>query len=429
MSVGDDVQTVRGGTVTLPTIGRRSSELAQGWRLLLASMLGLAVGAHSLPFYTAGLFMAPLTRDFGWTRAQISVGPLILTGILAIMAPFVGAAIDRFGARRIGIPALACVALGFVGLSFIGGGLPVFYAIFALMAFAGSGSSTPTWTRIINQAFRERRGTALGVGLIGSGLASTLSPILLTSVIIADGWQAAYRWLAVVTGVAMLLIIVLTRALPKTELPMAKAVSQQGVGLAAALRDPVFWKLAVSFVCVAVASSGLIVHFVPLLMDDGVTPTHAAALASVIGISIILARLLTGFLMDVFFAPYVAAAMVTASACGFMALAIGGPSYAVAGAVAIGLSFGAEFDFVSYLCARYFGMRAYGRLYGILYGTILAGTSASPLIYGQMHQANGSYVLMLYVASAALLASACIFLTMRRFGSTPESASMPKQPG
>lgn len=420
MTANNDAQVIAQVPLSQAHGTAKVGEMAQGWQLLIGCTLGIAVGVHSLPFYTTGLFMASLTRDFGWTRTQISVGPTVLVGILAITAPFVGAAVDRFGARRVGIPSLACVVAGFVALSFSSGSLTAFYATFALMALAATGSTTPTWTRLINQAFRQRRGTALGIGLVGSGLVSSLSPILLTSVITSDGWQAAYRWLAAVVATAMLLIFFFTRKPPTPEASIVEAsgaivAEQQGVSMAVALRDPVFWTLFATFVCIAVASSGLIVHFVPLLLDDGVTPAGAAAFASVIGISIIVARLATGALMDVFFAPFVAAALMTASACGFAALAFGGPSYAVAGAIAIGLSFGAEFDFVSYLCARYFGLRAYGRLYGLMYAAVLGGTSSSPLIYGLVRQSYGSYTVMLYIAAAVLLLSACVFLSLRRF--------------
>lgn len=378
-------------------------------------MLGLAVGVHALPFYTAGLFMVPLNAAFGWTRAQVSIGPTLLTAVIALTAPFVGAAIDRYGERRIAMASLAFVAAGFFALSLAKGDLLYFYATTGIMALAGAGSATPTWTRMINRAFHRRRGAALGIGLIGSGLASVLAPVLLTSVIADAGWQTAYRALSGVTAAAAVLILLLTLRMPKAVAGDVLSGVPAGMTARQAVREPVFWQLAGTFLLVAAASSGLIVHLVPLLIDGGLTAARAASYASVIGVTIIVARLSCGLLLDIFFAPFVAAVLMAVSAAGLMALAAGGPSYGLFGAVAVGLSFGAEFDFVAYLTARYFGLRSYGRIYGLLYAVTLAGTSASPLLYGLARGAFASYTAVLMTAAATLLACAAVFLTMPRF--------------
>lgn len=390
-------------------------EFARGWQPLLGCMLGLAAGVHSLPFYTTGLFMVSLGTAFGWNRAQVSLAPTLLTATIAITAPFVGAVIDRYGERKPAMFSLIFVVIGFVALSYTAGNLTFFYATFGLMALAGAGSTTPTWTRMINRTFRTHRGAALGIGLIGSGLASVLSPILLTSLITHDGWQAGYRALAITTAIATVLIAVLTRRIAGPATAAAEASAVTGMTTKEALQDPVFWQLAGAFLLVAIASPGLIVHLVPLLVDGGLTAMQAAAFASAIGLTIIVARLISGLLLDVFFAPYVAAVVMALSASGVMVLALGGPAYGLLGAIAVGLSFGAEFDLVAYMCARYFGLRSYGRLYGLLYAVVLAGTSTSPLIYGLARGAYGSYKAVLLAASVTLLASAFIFLTMPRF--------------
>lgn len=390
-------------------------EFAKHWQPLVGCMLGLAAGVHSLPFYTTGLFMVPLGTAFGWTRAQVSLAPTLLTAMIAITAPFVGAAIDRYGERKLALFSMIFVVIGFVGLSYTAGNLTLFYATFGLMALAGAGSTTPTWTRMINRTFQTHRGAALGIGLIGSGLASVLSPILLTPLITHDGWQTGYLALAITAAFATVLIAVLTRPVAGMSLTAAGVGEATGMTTREALRDPVFWRLAGAFLLVAIASPGLIVHLVPMLIDGGLTAMQAAAFASAIGLTIIVSRLISGLLLDIFFAPYVAAVVMALSAAGVMVLALGGSAYGLLGAIAVGLSFGAEFDLVAYMCARYFGLRCYGRLYGLLYAVVLAGTSASPLIYGLARGAYGSYTTVLLAASVTLLASAFIFLTMPRF--------------
>lgn len=392
------------------------SELRQHWLSLLGCTLALGVGVHSLPFYTSGLFMGPLGEAFGWTRTQMSMATTILIAALALLSPFVGMLLDRFGERKVALPSLIVLVAGFFGLSRMNGDLVVFYAVFAFMAVLGAGSSTPTFTRIIARKFDRSRGTALGIGLVSTGLASTLSPLLLTPIIAGGNWRAGYLALAAAVAVATPLFLLFTRE------PAEAAASRNGTApgtagadIGEAARDPVFWILILTFVLISLAASGLVVHFVPLLRDQGLSAEQAGLFASGIGASIIVARLITGVLIDIFFAPRVAAALMAAGASALAIFVLGGPSYALFGAIAIGFSVGAEFDLVAYLCARYFGFRSYGRLYGILYSSVLVGTAISPLLYARIFELTGAYTAALWIAIIGLLATAGLFLSLPRF--------------
>ncbi|MCV5132870.1 hypothetical protein OFL98_29715, partial [Escherichia coli] len=74
-----------------------------------------------------------------------------------------------------------------------------------------------------------------------------------------------------------------------------------------ALRSPLFWKLAIAFAGVALATNGVIAHVVPLLVDRGIAATLATSALGFAGLALIGGRLLAGFLLDRIFAPYVAA--------------------------------------------------------------------------------------------------------------------------
>lgn len=390
----------------------RGEELKRGWRVLAGATLGLAVGVHSLPFYTSGLFMKALQADFGWSRAQVSLGPTVLIAALGLASPLVGLAADRWGERALIAPCLAILALFFAGLSRLGPSLGVYYLAVVAMAVIASGSATPTFTRVINASFDKARGTALGIGLVGTGLASTFVPPVLSRVIAEHGWRAGYLVLAAIVAAATPLIVLL---LGRGSQAQARPEAGQGAELGEALADPMFWRLAAAFFLVAVASPGLIVHFVPLLTDQGLTPAAAAGLAGAIGLCIIFGRVSTGLLIDRVFAPNVAAGLMAVSAAGFLVLALGGAQMALVGALAVGLSFGAEVDLIGYLGSRYFGLRAYGKIYGLLYAACLGGTALSPWAYGWVVDRTGSYRPMLFAAAALLALSAAIFASMRPF--------------
>jgi MFS family permease len=390
-----------------------ATEFAQGWSKLLGALLGLAIGVHSLPFNTSGLFMKGLQAEFGWTRTQISLGPTVLIAALGLAAPFVGGLIDRFGERRLIAPGLVVLALFFATMSQLSGSIYQFYAALALAGILAAGSATPTYTRIINGAFDKARGTALGIALIGTGLATAIAPPLLSLLIEAHGWRAGYLAIAIViASLTPIILLLLGKTAPTQGDHPLKA---EGHSVGQAVRDPTFWLLAAVFLGVALASNGLTVHFVPMLTDQGFSPEKAAALASGIGLFLIVGRLLTGVLIDRFFAPRVAAIIFLVSAAGFLVVVWGGARFALAGALAVGLSFGAEIDLIGYLTARYFGLKAYGRLYGLLYAVCLVGTGLSPFLYGVGFDHYGTYLPVLKVAALLLAMCGVLCLFMRRF--------------
>ena len=78
--------------------GARSTEFKRAWPVVLAAAFGAGTGAIPLAFYSFGALIDPLSKAFGWTRAEITAAPLFLTvgGLLA--GVLAGAAADRYGA-------------------------------------------------------------------------------------------------------------------------------------------------------------------------------------------------------------------------------------------------------------------------------------------------------------------------------------------
>ena len=72
-------------------------EFSRHWLLVLVCAAGIGVGVSALPFYTQGIFIEAWIADFGWTRAQASLGILGSTLALAAALPFVGLIVDRYG--------------------------------------------------------------------------------------------------------------------------------------------------------------------------------------------------------------------------------------------------------------------------------------------------------------------------------------------
>ena len=390
------------------------SEFRPSWPVLAGATLAYMGGAVCLPYYTAGLFISPLQAEFGWSRSGLSLGPALLITGFVLTSPIFGALSERVEPRRLVPFGMLAVAAAFALLSLLNGTIVQYYATLIFMAFAGNLSGPCVITPILAGAFDQARGTAIGIAMAGIGLGAAIGSPLIASVIANEGWRQAYRCMALFS----LLAIPIVWAMFWHTTPYrssSPAHHEQGLAFRAAIQHPLFWLLWFCFFSVAVASTGLIIHFVPLLVDQGVEPSAAAAMSSLIGISVIFGRLATGLLIDRFFAPRIGAAILGLSSAGFAIFLFGGAKHAMVAALAIGISFGAETDLIGFLAARYFGLRHYGRIFGLLYGLCLFGSAVSPVLYGLVADLAGSYRPMIGAAAGLLIIAMIILLMLPGF--------------
>jgi MFS family permease len=390
-------------------------EFRSRWPVLLGATLGIGVGVIAMPSPAVGVFMRALQAEFGWTRTEISFGPTVLIAGLALASPLLGWVADRVSAVWITAVSLAALSLSLFLFSRLGPDIRLYYAGFAAMAFTACGAATLVYARVVSANFVRGRGLALGLAMVGNGLTGILLPMLLVPYAASAGWRQGFVALAVVVALAAPAVaFLMSRSRPQA-MPGPAAGAASGVSFERAIRDRAFWTMALAFALIPLGASGMHLHLLAFLADAGVAPAKAAAVASLGGVALIVGRVLTGWLIDHAFAPWVAAGMMAASAACIGALGLIGAPAGWLGAVAIGLSIGAELDLIGYLTARYFGMRAYGRIYGLLYAAVLVGSALSPLAYGRVADLTGGYAPALFGGAAVLLLAALLFLTLRRF--------------
>jgi MFS family permease len=147
--------------------------------------------------------------------------------------------------------------------------------------------------------------------------------------------------------------------------------------------------------------TGIVPNMVPALTDAGFRPTAAAFVLSVYGVSLIVARLGIGWLLDRFWGPGIAAVILTSPMVACLILA-NHPTFASAilASALIGAASGAELDLLAFFTARYFGIKSYGQIYGFLYTGVALGAGFGPVSFAYLSDVSGSYVASFYVALA-----------------------------
>lgn len=392
-------------------------EFKEGWTIVMASIVGVAFGITALPFYTLGVFVKPVSAEFGWGREAVQWGFAAQMFGLALVGWIYGGAVDRHGARRIALLSQIGLGLSLVALA-LTSSLAHWYIGWLLIAFLGAGTSPITWTRGISDWFDAGRGAALGLGLLGSGLTGLFAPPLVAGVIAAYGWRAGYAALGasvIVIALPLVWLLFKDRRMPA---PVGRGrVVLDGIDRKTALRDYRFWVMLVVFALVTFAVGGLIPNLVPMLTDRGISQGEATGYASLAGLAVIVGRVGAGFLLDRFWAPAVALVFLMLPAIACLTLWLGSDSPVLLGlsAALIGLAAGAEFDLVAYMASRYFGMRHYGFIYAIQMVGMLFFGGLGPPVFGRIYDSVGSYDPALLIAGGIFVVTPLLLLTMGRY--------------
>ena len=402
-----------------------TGEFQRGWRILLASSVGIASGLSGLAFYTFGAFIVPLVDAFGWTRGQVSIAASFLIIGTAITAPIVGTIIDKYGARRVGLWSTFLLSLGYFALTQLNGSIFVFYAAWLLMALIGGGTTPVVWTRAINIWFDRDRGLALGLTLAGSGLTGIFGPLFVTVLMATYGWQGGYigvGGLILLVALPVLFLLFKEQTPPslETEKSMTATASVSsaltGFTLQESIRSLPFWIIAGGFFLVSGVVAGLAINVVPMLIDRGMTDVFAAQIAGTLGIAVVVGRVGIGYLIDRIRAPLVARVLLgfTAVGCGLLTIE-GTPTWvAVISVMSLGLAAAAEVDLLAYLTSRYFGMRSYGKVYGWQITSFYLGAAFGPVLIGIAYDYFASYLQILYVSAAILVLGALVVGSLGR---------------
>jgi MFS family permease len=402
-----------------------------GWWVVLAAAVGLFWGAP-ITVFSFGIFLKPLMREFHAGRAAVSLAYTLQLIASAISAPLAGWLVDRYGARRVILPATALFGLILLSTQFFSGGIRQFYLLYPASGLFVHGAGPIPYGSVVSHWFDRRRGLALGLMMIGIGAGATILPAFAQKLITGFGWRTAYA----VLGAAVLAIpIPVVTALLKEEpqalglLPdgavsincgLAREARSRGLSVYDAARHPTFWLQICAFFLVGASVQGCLVHMAAMLSDGGASVQTAALGSSLMGAAVLIGRVGTGYLLDRFFAPRVAALLFGGTAVGIGVLWIGSATLvALAGAFLIGLGLGAEVDIIAYLMGRYFGLRSFGKLYSFAFGAFVLAGALGPLAMGSGFDRMGSYRIPLAVLFALTLVATVL---MTRLGPYPYRA-------
>lgn len=373
-------------------VSRENSVAYAGWRVCLAAFVGVMFSFAAMVPYTFSLFLMPLGGAFGWKREAVSQAFAITALTVAACSPMIGTLLDRLPPRRIILPSIVVFAAAMASLSLLRGHIAQFYATYFVLGLVGNGTAQLAYSRALLTWFDRRRGLAIAVMLAGSGTGSIILPILTQHVITAHGWRTGYLVLGALALLGVPLTAMLVRNRPVPQTAPSSSVSQPPLRISSVLRTRVFWVIAIPITLSAFTMNATIAHLAALLTGRGVTAGSAALALSMLGISGIFGRLLTGHLVDKLFAPLVSFAVMLVAGAGVVIVAYAATApIAILGAFLMGAGSGSESDVIPYLIAKYFGKARFSTLYGLSWTAYAIGGAIGPVVLGHAFDKAGSY--------------------------------------
>jgi len=397
--------------------GNARQEWATYWPLVITACVGFSF--HSVTTYSLGLFIQPLSSEFGWSRAQVSAG-LSIAAMLAIpVSPLVGWMIDKWGSRRLALPGLVATSLSIAAFSFASGSVTQWLALWTIYAIFSMGIKATMWTAAVSSVFSASRGLALAITLSGTPIAQILAPPLTRWLVDNHGWQAAYVWLGIGWGFPALVLSIfflfdardVHRKAEKTSGVVAK-VELAGLTIGEAVRNWPLIRVAIASLIIMTLCIGVIVHQVPILTEAGVSRETAAYLASLAGFAGIFGKIITGHLMDRFHAGKISSLSIALAAVAFGLLLepLRTPPLIVVAMVLIGYASGCKLQICTYLTSRYGGMRNFGTIFGVMNSLVAVGAGIGPVLAGAVHDTFGSYSPLIVAGIPASLVAALLLL-------------------
>ncbi len=423
-----------------------------GWYIVaVILMVGIPRVGFNGSFF--GIFLKPMSEDFGWTRAEttwaVTIGTLIAAGLGIVL----GRVLDRYGPRWMMVGGLALLCVAYFGLSRVST-LIAFYLVYAAgRSMMQSATGHTLMYALVSKWFVRRRATAISLATFGGFIGGILLAPVTQGIIDTSGWRQAWVFFGVLTLVlALVPALLLLRRIPEDlgllpdgdgsvsapsfssdiAAPTGAAVEDAGQSPVAgdifveadtevsltrkeALRTVSFWLLTAMVSINSIATTGVTFHMVPHFSDVGISNTVAASTVSVFTVFSMASVFVWGFLADRFGAQRVLIVVMLSLAVGaFLISRADVAATAYTSAAVFGVAMAGYQLLSEVVWADFFGRRYLGSIRGVSMVFQLVGNASGSLIAAFLRDQTGNYNDAFTVIIVALLASLAILVLARK---------------
>ena len=384
-----------------------------GITLAAAGILMVTMGARQ----SLGLFVGPLNTSTGLGIVAISFALAVGQFAWGAVQPLAGAAADRLGPRPVLLAGIVLLAIGSAITPFMTSAWGLTFAIGLVSAMgAGAGSFSVLIGAAAQRMPAEARGAASGVINAGGSLGQFIFAPLLQKLIQLMGWMGAMYSLAAMTLLALPLVGRVTKgSTPHTTAAAGNADGGLRTALKTALGDRSYLLLHAGFFTCGFHIAFLVTHLPTEVDLCGLPPSVASWSLALIGLANIVGSLAVGHLVSQYRSKMILALMYASRAVlivWYLAMPREAWVFYVF-AVGLGLTWLATVPPTAGLCAKLFGVRYLGTLFGLTLLTHQIGGFLGAWLGGLAITSFGDYTWMWWADIALALLAAVLNLPIR----------------
>ncbi len=361
-------------------------------------------------YYSFGVFLKPMLDDLGWSTAMTTGATslyLVVHGALAIL---MGHLSDKYGPRWVVAAGTLLIALGYILISQISAPWHL-YMYLGVMVGIGMGAAYVPPLATVAKWFVNGRGLALGIVAAGVGVGQIILPPLLKYMITESGWRDAFVFIGVITCVVGVPAALMLKNPPDTVVNANDgnvAEFQDNWPVRKALKTSSFWLLLAVFAALVFGTNIVMTHLVAHIEYNGFEPVPASLTLTLIGISGIFGRIISGGGADRFGNRKMAAVCLGLQVLVFsMLIWIDQLWFFYLIGVIYGLGYGGTLPLVIKMSSEFFGTGSAGVIFGILlFGSSIGGAIGVPFA-GYIYDVTEDYAFA-FMISAIIITVAFI---------------------
>lgn len=377
----------------------RFRDLHRGWLMVAAGVVIIAA-AVGLVGNCYSLFIVPVCEELGFLRSQMSANQTILGMGMMLVSLLWGPVFSKLRLRRVMcISAAATCACYF--LNAFANNIIAFYFISAALSVSTALLSWSPFTVIIGNWFNEKRGLAIGVAFMGSGVGGMIFNALGGVLINIVGWRQTFMIFAVIMTLIMLPTVLFVVKIKPEDVGLkpygdhsahGRPLSAQGMSLSNALNGRQMYMLLGCFLLLGFCLNSMNLTTAPNMRALGYSAVYSANVASAYMASLALAKIALGAMCDrlgVWRGCAISLiALLAASVCAMFARNI-----AVVALFVIANGLGTAFGSVAYpLISRdLYGERDQAAISGVFNSIGSLGGAFGPTICGMVYDMTGAY--------------------------------------
>ncbi len=397
-----------------------------GWRMVAAACAIQFLQA-ALLHNAFGAYFVVLQEEFGWSKTALSGAAALQPMESAILGPFLGWLIDRFGPQYMIRIGTLVFGLGFCLLSTINS-LTGFYAAILMVALGASLCGYFPLNVAVIRWFERHRARALSFLSLGLALGGVCVPLVAWSMqhfgwrptALCSGlliWATGFPLSRVFKGRPEDLGLQIDGGPPDEAENKGKPQAPAGREFTAAeaLRTRAFWLISAGHGFALLVVYGVNVHAITHIKQSlGYSVTQASLFITLMTMAQILGVVLVGFIGDRFEKRKIAAVCMLSHTVGLLMLTYAtGPLMLVAFALFHGTAWGLRGPMMQAIRADYFGSRAIGMILGISSLVIVVGQVGGPMLAAVLADMTGSYRAG-FTVLAGLVGCGSLFFVMAR---------------